>query len=81
MVKKKKKPKTVLVCGCAKIDQKDERFVKSSSGQICECTERDRETGEFIKKKGILGKTKGLKEVDFGGISIQESADVLERIE
>ena len=72
---KKKKPKTVLVCGCSVVDQRDERFVKISTGKICECTERDRETGEFLKSKT------GLKEVNFSSITITKSSDVLERIE
>ena len=81
MAKKKKNPKTVLVCGCAKVDQTKDRFVTSSKGDLCECTVRDRETGEFIKEKGRFGKSKGLKEEVFGSISIQESSDTLERVE
>ena len=74
MARKKKEPKTVLVCGCSKVDQRDERFIKKSTGEVCECTERDRKTGAFVKSKT------GLKEVNFGSISITQSSDVLERI-
>ncbi len=75
MAKKKKVPKTVLVCGCVKLDQRDERFIKKSKGEVCECTERSRETGEFLKKPGG-----GLKEVNFGSISLTKAADTGERV-
>lgn len=75
MARKKKKPKTVLVCGCGNVSQQKDRFVTSSVGRVCECTERDRKTGEFLKTKT------GLKELRFGSISIQQASDTLERVE
>lgn len=82
MARVKKKPKTFLVCGCGKVDQQKDRFTTASTGSLCECTERDRETGMFLKeKKGILKSKSGLKEVVFSSISITQAADTLERVE
>ncbi len=82
MARQKKKPKTFLVCGCGTVRQQKDRFVTTSVGTLCECTERDRETGMFLKeKKGILKRKTGLKEVVFSAISIQQAADTLERVE
>jgi len=75
MARKKKKPKTLLFCGCGHVSQKDERFSKGSVGALCECTERERDTGSFLKTK------KGLKQLTFSSISITQSADTLERVE
>lgn len=76
MARIKKEPKTILVCGCVKLDQRDERFIKNSLGEVCECTERDRKTGTFLKSKT----GKGLKEANFGSISLTKAADTGERI-
>ena len=82
MAREKKKPKTFIVCGCGKVSQQKDRFVTTSTGTLCECSERDRETGAFLKeKKGILKRKSGLKEVVFSSISIQQAADTLERVE
>lgn len=74
--RKKKIPKTILVCGCFKLDQRDERFIKKSLGEVCECTERDRTTGVFLSGKS----GKGLKEVNFGSISLTKASDTGERV-
>jgi len=82
MARQKKKPETFLVCGCGKVDQQKDRFTTASKGTLCECTERDRKTGAFLKqKKGILRRKSDLKEVVFSSISVQQSADTLERVE
>jgi len=82
MARVKKKPKTFLFCGCGNVDQREDRFTKASTGTLCECTERERDTGSFLKeKKGILRKKSGLKEVVFSSISITQAADTLERVE
>ena len=82
MARVKKKPKTFLVCGCGDVGQRRDRFTTESTGSLCECTERDRETGAFLKeKKGILRRKTGLKEVVFSAISLTQSSDTLERVE
>jgi len=82
MARVKKKPETFIVCGCGNVDQVEDRFTKSALGTLCECTERERDTGEFLKeKKGILKRKSGLKQVVFSSISIQQAADTLERVE
>jgi len=75
MARKKKKPKTFLFCGCGDVSQQEEPLSKASIGSLCECTERERDTGSFLKTK------KGLKQLTFSSITIKQAFDTLERVE